>query len=193
MKLNSFAKILQHVKKSPRWVIIMTKHCQNLVTLSLKVTVSPMRRLISAQIYRVYLVPVFQSRIMSLRFSTSHLSTAFLPWDTVTFSTMVGKKGSIGSDIQYTQNEKYFPQLEKPQPWGRRYNYTSPTPANKLDIFPLIFNKRIIQKIYPTLRRKKVALMYSARCRRPWRASLADQDDDQDLAQLRRKRESHRG
>ena len=36
-------------------------------------------------------------------------------------------------------------------------------------------------------------LMYSARCRRPWGTSLTDQDDDQDLAQLRRKRASHRG
>ena len=75
MKLNSFAKILQHVKKSPRWVIIMTKHCQNLVTLSLKVPVSPTRCQISAQSYRVYLAPVFQSRTMSLRFSTSHSSS----------------------------------------------------------------------------------------------------------------------
>ena len=82
MKLNSFAKILQHVKKSPRWVIIMTKHCQNLVTLSLKVTVSPTRRQISAQSYRVYLAPVFQSRTMSLRFSTSHSSSTLSPTST---------------------------------------------------------------------------------------------------------------
>ena len=35
-------------------------------------------------------------------------------------------------------------------------------------------------------------LMYSACYRRPWGTSRTDQDDDQDLAQLRRKRESHR-
>ena len=35
--------------------------------------------------------------------------------------------------------------------------------------------------------------MYSARCRRPWGTSRTDQDDDQDLAKLRRKRESYRG
>ena len=36
-------------------------------------------------------------------------------------------------------------------------------------------------------------VMYSARCRRPWGTSRTDQDDDQDLAQLRRRRGSHRG
>ena len=36
-------------------------------------------------------------------------------------------------------------------------------------------------------------MMYSARCRQPWGTSRTDQDDDQDLAKLRRKRESHRG
>ena len=41
-----------------------------------------MRRLISAQIYRVYLAPVFQSRIMSLRFSTSHSSSTLSPTST---------------------------------------------------------------------------------------------------------------
>ena len=39
----------------------------------------------------------------------------------------------------------------------------------------------------------KIIMMYSARCRRPWGTSRTDQDDDQDLAQLRRRRESHRG
>ena len=35
--------------------------------------------------------------------------------------------------------------------------------------------------------------MYSAHCWRPWGASQTDQDDDQDLTQLRRERGSHRG
>ena len=39
----------------------------------------------------------------------------------------------------------------------------------------------------------QVLLMYSARCWQPWGTSQTDQDDDQDLAKLRRKRESHRG
>ena len=36
-------------------------------------------------------------------------------------------------------------------------------------------------------------MMYSARCRQPWGTSRTDRDDDQDLAKLRRKKESHRG
>ena len=36
-------------------------------------------------------------------------------------------------------------------------------------------------------------LMYSARRRRLWGTSRPDQDDDQDLAQLKRKIGSHRG
>ena len=38
-----------------------------------------------------------------------------------------------------------------------------------------------------------VVVMYSAHCRRPWGTFRTDPDDDQDLAKLRRKRESPRG
>ena len=57
--------------------------------------------------------------------------------------------------------------------------------------------KKNLNFIYKSIAAINVMLqsivMYSARCRRLWGASLANQDDDQDFAQLRRKRESHRG
>ena len=59
------------------------------------------------------------------------------------------------------------------------------------NIVPLRLGQiKIRTKNSSTLLRK---LMYSACCRRPWGTSRTDQDDDQDLAQLRRKRASHRG